>query len=633
MAQVSKIDSNQTELRFAEEASVGVLPATPVWNALDPNSYSDFGGEITTVARNPINSSRQRKKGVVVDLDASGGIEIDFTQDNMQSLMQGFLFADMRRSVELAATSVNGTTNAYVPTSGGAAYFANNLLFAKGYVLTANDGLKVVSGTPTGTSVTVSDTALVDEAGALSAVISRVGHEFGAGVAQVDASGPLPKLTISGVVAASQTLTMSDVFVNGDTVTIGSKVYTLQSALTDVDGHVKIGADTAATLINLRNAVNRNGLGVPGTDYALSTTADPLVTATATSTTLVVTARVAGVTGNSIATTEVATNGAWGAATLAGGTGHSFKEFGFFPGMWVCVGDDGANQAFATNVENNGLKRIRVIEDAALTFDKSTLEMATDNGAGKTIRLIWGRVNKNEVGPLVKRRSYQLERALGAPDDSALDQVQGEYLTGSIPNEFEFDMKQGDKLTCKLSFMSRDHETRTAAEGLKDGDRPTLQDADAFNATSHVARLSLAVIDPASATPVDLFAYLLDLNLKVNNNIKANKAIKVLGAFDNTAGTFEVSAETTAYFATVEATRAVRNNSDCTVDWTIAQANKGVTFDLPLLSLGGGRADVKQDEAVMLPITADAATAAKLDVNMNYTMLVQFWDYLPDLAA
>lgn len=65
---------------------------------------------------------------------------------------------------------------------------------------------------------------------------------------------------------------------NNETVTIAGKVYTYKSALTNTDGFVKIGANAAATLDNLRAAINL-GTGA-GTKYAAATTLHPTVTAT-----------------------------------------------------------------------------------------------------------------------------------------------------------------------------------------------------------------------------------------------------------------------------------------------------------------------------------------------------------------
>lgn len=125
----------------------------------------------------------------------------------------------------------------------------------------------------------------------------------------------------STIAFAVGTLTSTGVFTDTQTVVVGGKTYTTQDTLTNVDGNVLIGANAAATLQNLYDAINLTGTA--GTQYATAMTANTRVKATAvTATTLVVSALTPGEVGNLIATTETQTNAAWGAATLASGSGN-----------------------------------------------------------------------------------------------------------------------------------------------------------------------------------------------------------------------------------------------------------------------------------------------------------------------
>jgi hypothetical protein len=117
---------------------------------------------------------------------------------------------------------------------------------------------------------------------------------------------------------ATGTLTGTANFTNGETVTTGTKTYTFQTVLTNVDGNVLIGASLGDSLNNLAAAIAL-GAGA-GTLYALATTANTFVyAASTTATTLVLLAMQGGTAGNSIATTETAVNASFGGATLSGG--------------------------------------------------------------------------------------------------------------------------------------------------------------------------------------------------------------------------------------------------------------------------------------------------------------------------
>jgi hypothetical protein len=118
-------------------------------------------------------------------------------------------------------------------------------------------------------------------------------------------------------VAATGTLTSTANVSDGDTVTIDGKAYLYQAVLTNSDGNVQVGGSQAASMENLRRAINLDG--VAGTDYATDTTLHPTVSAVDTATTVVVTAKLAGDAGNSIATLETSAVLSWATATLAGG--------------------------------------------------------------------------------------------------------------------------------------------------------------------------------------------------------------------------------------------------------------------------------------------------------------------------
>jgi hypothetical protein len=127
--------------------------------------------------------------------------------------------------------------------------------------------------------------------------------------------------------------------------------------------------------------------------------------------------------------------------------------------------------------------------------------------------------------------------------------------------------------------------------------------------------------------PTPLYAYASDVKLVVNNGVKPNKALGILGGFDLSEGDFAVSGNVTAYFATVAAIQAIKNNADVNLELILCKNNAGMVFDIPRITLGGGQAKVEKDKPIMVDLTQEASKNVA-----GYTMLANFFEYLPDVA-
>lgn len=515
MAAVNKLDSNVTGLRIAREASYGVLPGTPIWYALEPNSYGDFGGNVTTTSRETINNARSRQKGVTTDVQSSANFTSDLTNDSLAELLEGAFFAAYDKkaerfnnhSADSVITDVAASTDTYTVTT-GTTFRAGDLVFASGFAQIANNGLKTATTGSSATSLVVLD-ALADEAapGGLAKLVT-VGFEFASDDAVIDVTGTLP---------------------------------------------------------------------------ALDTTTKDLT------------------------------------------------ELGIRPGEWVYIGGDAADEKF-TNAANNGWARVRSVTANTMTFDKSSATMVSDSGTGKTIRIFFGRTVQNKVGSDISRTTYQLERTLGASDDASPSQIQSEYVVGAVLNEFSLSLPTSDKVTTECTFVGKDHETRSGATGVKSGTRPALVSAEAFNSSSHVTRIRMSPVSQTNTYPTALFTFVMDGSFNINNNVERNQAVGTLGAFDCSAGTFDVSAEVTAYFTDVAAMNSIRNNDDVTLDFTFVRDNKGLVFDIPLLTLSNGMANVELNQPIKLPLSIEAAQATKVAPTYTHTAMACVFDYLPDAA-
>ena len=509
VCETKKIDSNVTGCTYAEEECLKQLPGVggidATWFNVETNSYPDFGANITTKARTPINPSRQNQKGSVIDLDATGGFNADFTSTNMLRLAQGFFFADARElpstaglnTAPISITSIDSATSTVVIDAGGSDFITTSLLFCSGFENESNNGLKTVASS-TATTIVLNET-LVDET-PTSAKIETVGYEF----AEDDIS-----LTVVGDIAS------------------------LTSTVTD------------------------------------------------------------------------------------------FTTYGFFNGQWMFLGSDETAKSF---VNNKGYARISEVSENAIIFDDVTFNPQTEIGTGLSIRVFVGTTIKNEKLPsLIKRRSYSIERTLG---ESPFGQ-QAEYLQGAVANDLTLNIPQADFVNVDMSFVAADHVLKTGDVGdeLLAGSRVTAPSESAYNTSSDVYRIKLAIVDPLNSNPDAAVGYVSEASISITNGVTPNKAIGVLGSFDTSAGNFTVGGSLTAFFTDVSFVRAIRNNLDFQYSTIFASENSGFIFDMPLLGLSGGSLAVELDAPITIPVENAAAE------NKNgYTLLYCVFKYLPDIA-
>lgn len=130
------------------------ISGSPVWFELEPNTFNDIGATITTVARTPISSDRQDRKGTVTDLDSAYGLESDLTLSAFRDVAEGFAFANFQGAKRVIPTAVTGS--AYTIPTQTAPLVQNTLVHARAYGSTVNNGLKLVGAGATNTSIPVS---------------------------------------------------------------------------------------------------------------------------------------------------------------------------------------------------------------------------------------------------------------------------------------------------------------------------------------------------------------------------------------------------------------------------------------------------------------------------------------------
>lgn len=189
---MGRVSTNNISMSYTIESALGVAGTT--WKQLEPNSIGNFGANITTVARSPISKNRQRRKGVITDLDSGADFAADLTLEHFIDFMEGFAFASFNGPLSIhTSAAVAGGSGGYTVASGGA-LAANTLVYASGFVTDANNGLKVVQSGSGSTNIRVN--GLTAETAPANAMVEVAGVRGAAGDLEIDSNGDLISTTL-----------------------------------------------------------------------------------------------------------------------------------------------------------------------------------------------------------------------------------------------------------------------------------------------------------------------------------------------------------------------------------------------------------------------------------------------------
>jgi len=207
--------------------------------------------------------------------------------------------------------------------------------------------------------------------------------------------------------------------------------------------------------------------------------------------------------------------------TSSGATGHDFADIQ--PGQWIKMGGFTANDG-----ENNGLYKVLTAAAGTLTTSPAPASIEAAS-AGKTIT-VKGSMLRNGT----TKDSFSLEKVY---DD--LSPKVYEAFVGMMVNQFSGAVQANSTLTGSFEFIGKSASVATAA--MSSGSVTDASKTDVMNAVANVASIQEAGSEVSSGL-------VNSLNYSVNNNLRGQSAIGVLGFRGVGVGKMDVTGTIAVFF-------------------------------------------------------------------------------------
>lgn len=275
-----------------------------------------------------------------------------------------------------------------------------------------------------------------------------------------------------------------------------------------------------------------------------------------------------------------------------------------------------------------GFARVTSISGATLNLDKlgTALASSTNNGTG-VADIMFSQFARNVDVDADSDDERYLERShtfeISYPDLGGVGTDKYEYPEGNYANEMALNFPLEDKATIDFGFVGTDTPVPTTTRATNASSAKDPLKTTALNTSSNIVSLTTDVVSAASDVCFK------SLTLRLGNGVTPESCLGTFGASFVNAGNFEVSLSGQMLFTDSAITSAVRNNTTITFLAVVANADGGVAFDIPAMTLGDGSKDFPVGQSVLVNIQGEAHK----DDDLGTSLGVSFFPNVPFTAA
>ena len=278
------------------------------------------------------------------------------------------------------------------------------------------------------------------------------------------------------------------------------------------------------------------------------------------------------------------------------------------PGQWVKL--SGFNLA-----ANRVWGRIVTVDDDVITMAAPT-GAASETTTGRGV--VWFGDYLRNGSAAIASRQFAIERRF--QDHSP---VTRELFTGMSVNTMALNLEPQQIATGTFGMLGFNSSVSTTVTDLWNAEPTDIAAPayDVYNTSSHVGRVGRGASQITAAG--NNFA--IGATIEVNNNMREQLAIGVLGAVGIGVGEFSVSGSLNAYFDDATLLNILLTGQDTSFDIAMqAQDGRSVLFDLPRIKFNSG---VPQVPGKNQDVVIDTGYQAIRSPTLGYTMHVQRFHY------